>query len=41
MNLGGVALFVRIVATDSSLAMPHVSVPDLSWVDWAALKKMP
>ncbi|KAF8061355.1 DTX44 [Scenedesmus sp. PABB004] len=38
VNLAGTGLFFQILAGNQSLALPHVSVPDITWVDWAALR---
>eukprot|EP00882_Tetradesmus_deserticola_P005622 GHRQ01005918.1.p1 GENE.GHRQ01005918.1~~GHRQ01005918.1.p1 ORF type:complete len:305 (+),score=112.87 GHRQ01005918.1:97-1011(+) len=38
VNLAGTSLFLQILGGNQSLALPHVTVPDISWVDWAALK---
>eukprot|EP00882_Tetradesmus_deserticola_P024101 GHRQ01026327.1.p2 GENE.GHRQ01026327.1~~GHRQ01026327.1.p2 ORF type:complete len:135 (-),score=48.50 GHRQ01026327.1:1320-1724(-) len=29
---------ISSLQSNQSLALPHVTVPDISWVDWAALK---
>eukprot|EP00850_Spirogloea_muscicola_P015719 SM000123S25831 [mRNA] locus=s123:106895:113303:+ [translate_table: standard] len=38
-NAAGVALFARLLLSERHLALPHMSVPDFRWVDWAALRK--
>lgn len=37
-NAQGVTAVASVVVTDPSLAIPHVSVPDIRWVDWPALR---
>lgn len=39
VNVAGTALFFRILMSDQSLAVPHLSVKDIRWVDWGALKR--
>jgi phosphatidylglycerophosphatase GEP4 len=39
VNVAGIALFLRIALADRSLAVPHLAVPDLRWVDWHALRE--
>jgi hypothetical protein len=36
-NSAGISLFLQIVGSNHPLALPHVSVPDISHVDWEAL----
>jgi phosphatidylglycerophosphatase GEP4 len=36
-NSAGISLFLQIAGSDHPLALPHVSVPDISHVDWEAL----
>lgn len=36
-NSAGIALFARVALTDQALALPHLSVADIRWVDWGAL----
>ena len=39
VNVAGVSLLVQIVGGGKqSLAIPHVTIPDIRWVDWRALK---
>ncbi|KAL2476604.1 haloacid dehalogenase (HAD) superfamily protein [Abeliophyllum distichum] len=38
INLEGVASSVGILSKDKHLAIPHVSVPDIRYIDWAELK---
>ncbi|PIN08343.1 putative hydrolase (HAD superfamily) [Handroanthus impetiginosus] len=38
INLEGIACFVGIFAKDNHLVVPHVSVPDIRYIDWAELK---
>ncbi|KAL4854406.1 putative phosphatidylglycerophosphatase [Chlorella vulgaris] len=37
-NSAGIALFARVALSDQPLALPHLSVADLRWIDWPALK---
>ncbi|CAA2954058.1 hydrolase (HAD superfamily) [Olea europaea subsp. europaea] len=39
INLEGVASSVGLLSKDKHLAIPHVSVPDIRYVDWGELKK--
>lgn len=40
VNVAGVSLFAGMAFTKSkALALPHIEVPDIAWVDWAALKR--
>ncbi|KAL2496677.1 haloacid dehalogenase (HAD) superfamily protein [Forsythia ovata] len=39
INLEGVASSVGILSKDKHLAIPHVTVPDIRYIDWAELKK--
>ncbi|XP_077243691.1 haloacid dehalogenase (HAD) superfamily protein isoform X1 [Tasmannia lanceolata] len=36
-NLAGILSSVTVVSRDSHLALPHLSVPDLRWIDWSHL----
>lgn len=36
-NAAGVGLFFRLLGGNQALAMPHLSVPDIRSIDWAAL----
>ncbi|CAM6095941.1 unnamed protein product [Calypogeia fissa] len=38
VNLSGVLFSARVIVKDRHLAIPHVSVPDISWIDWKALR---
>jgi hypothetical protein len=38
-NTAGVLQFFRVLGPDRRLLVPHVSVPDIRWVDWRALKE--
>eukprot|EP00897_Mesotaenium_endlicherianum_P005758 jgi/Mesen1/520/ME000104S10608 len=38
-NSAGITLFARLLTGEKHLAIPHVSVPDVRWVDWGALKR--
>ncbi|KAK9814549.1 hypothetical protein WJX72_007730 [[Myrmecia] bisecta] len=37
-NSAGIILFFQVLLGNQSLAVPHVDVPDITWVDWQALK---
>ncbi|PSC70629.1 HAD-superfamily [Micractinium conductrix] len=37
-NSAGIALFARVATSDRPLALPHLSVSDIRWVNWAALR---
>ncbi|KAA8526214.1 hypothetical protein F0562_008047 [Nyssa sinensis] len=39
MNLGGIISSVAVVTRDQHLALPHVAVPDIRYIDWAELKR--
>jgi phosphatidylglycerophosphatase GEP4 len=38
-NGAGIVLFARVALTNQQLAIPHLAVPDLRCVQWAALRK--
>jgi phosphatidylglycerophosphatase GEP4 len=38
-NAGGVAAVVTVAASEPRLALPHVSVQDIRWLDWAELRR--
>ncbi|KAI8468382.1 MAG: mitochondrial PGP phosphatase-domain-containing protein [Monoraphidium minutum] len=38
VNVAGTALFFHILTSDPGLAVPHLSVRDITWVDWPALR---
>lgn len=38
-NSAGISLFFQILGGDNSLAIPHLSVKDISQVNWGALKQ--
>lgn len=38
-NPGGVAAVVVVAASEPRLALPHVSVQDIRWLDWAELRR--
>ena len=42
LNLEGIAFFLRIISTQEGkrLALPHINVPDIRWVDWRALEQL-
>lgn len=39
VNVAGVNLFLHVRGGNEALAIPHVSVPDIRWVDWTAIKR--
>ncbi|KAH6764103.1 haloacid dehalogenase superfamily protein [Perilla frutescens var. hirtella] len=39
INLEGIGCVVGILSKDKHLAIPHVSVPDIRYIDWVELKK--
>ncbi|GBG66653.1 hypothetical protein CBR_g66789 [Chara braunii] len=38
-NMAGTMIFVHMLMGNRYLALPHISVPDIRWVDWHALRK--
>ncbi|KAL2649697.1 hypothetical protein R1flu_017825 [Riccia fluitans] len=38
VNVAGVAFSSKVILKEHHLAIPHVSVPDISWIDWKALR---
>ncbi|GJP53744.1 hypothetical protein CLOM_g14052 [Closterium sp. NIES-68] len=36
-NLQGITAVASVAVSNPSLAIPHVSVPDIRWIDWKAL----
>lgn len=38
INLEGITCSVKMLVKDNHLAIPHVSVPDISYIDWDELK---
>ncbi|XP_042483845.1 phosphatidylglycerophosphate phosphatase 1, chloroplastic/mitochondrial [Macadamia integrifolia] len=38
-NLEGISSSVAVVTRDRHLAVPHITVPDISWIDWAGLER--
>ncbi|XP_024530659.1 probable phosphatidylglycerophosphatase, mitochondrial isoform X1 [Selaginella moellendorffii] len=38
-NAAGIGSAARVLLRDRSLMLPHVHVPDISWIDWRALKE--
>ncbi|KAK9150778.1 hypothetical protein Syun_009087 [Stephania yunnanensis] len=38
-NFEGIVLAVTVVARNRGLAVPHIAVPDIRWVDWGELKR--
>lgn len=38
-NLEGIASSVGIISKDKHMVIPHVSVPDIRYIDWAELKR--
>ncbi|XP_073108314.1 phosphatidylglycerophosphate phosphatase 1, chloroplastic/mitochondrial isoform X4 [Elaeis guineensis] len=40
LNSAGVASFASVVAREPHLALPHIAVPDIRWIDWADLERL-
>ncbi|GMN54900.1 hypothetical protein TIFTF001_024034 [Ficus carica] len=38
-NSGAIVCFVGVVFKDRHLALPHVAVPDITYIDWAELRR--
>ncbi|BBN11115.1 phosphatidylglycerophosphatase GEP4 [Marchantia polymorpha subsp. ruderalis] len=38
INVAGIAFSSKVILKERHLAIPHVSVPDISWIDWKALR---
>lgn len=38
-NSAGIVFTLNVVCREPRVALPHVAVPDISWIDWQALKK--
>lgn len=38
INLEGIACFVGVLSKNKQLVIPHVSVPDIRYIDWAEMK---
>ncbi|GAA0155743.1 phosphatase [Lithospermum erythrorhizon] len=38
LNLEGITCSAKMLAKDKHLAIPHISVPDISYIDWVELK---
>lgn len=39
-NREGAASFLGVAVTEPQLALPHLFVPDIRWVDWPALRRL-
>ncbi|XP_039131382.1 phosphatidylglycerophosphate phosphatase 1, chloroplastic [Dioscorea cayenensis subsp. rotundata] len=39
-NPAGISLFAGVAAKHPHLALPHISVPDIRWIDWAELERL-
>jgi len=39
LNPAGVAAVAAVAASEPRLALPHVSVQDIRWLDWAELRR--
>lgn len=39
INLEGIASAFGIISKDKHMLIPHISVPDVRYIDWAELKK--
>ncbi|KAI0529707.1 hypothetical protein KFK09_002264 [Dendrobium nobile] len=40
LNSAGVASFLSVATKKPHLALPHISVPDVRWIDWSELKRL-
>ncbi|KAL3702066.1 hypothetical protein R1sor_020088 [Riccia sorocarpa] len=38
VNVAGITFSSKVILKERHLAIPHVSVPDISWIDWKALR---
>lgn len=38
INLEGIACFVGVLSQNKQLVIPHVTVPDIRYIDWTELK---
>eukprot|EP00252_Welwitschia_mirabilis_P014204 TRINITY_DN31273_c0_g1_i1.p1 TRINITY_DN31273_c0_g1~~TRINITY_DN31273_c0_g1_i1.p1 ORF type:complete len:300 (+),score=25.72 TRINITY_DN31273_c0_g1_i1:166-1065(+) len=38
-NAGGIMSVARVIAYDHDLAVPHLKVPDIRWINWEELKQ--
>lgn len=39
INIAAITFASQIILRDQNLAIPHVSVPDIRWIDWKALQE--
>lgn len=39
INLEGIASSIGIISKDKHILIPHISVPDIRYIDWGELKK--
>lgn len=39
INIEGITFSVKMLTRDKHLAIPHISVPDISYIDWVELKR--
>lgn len=39
INLEGIVCSTMVILKDPKLAVPHISVPDIRYIDWAALRR--
>ncbi|PKU79480.1 hypothetical protein MA16_Dca000826 [Dendrobium catenatum] len=40
LNSAGVASFLSVATKKPHLALPHISVPDVRWIDWSELERL-
>ncbi|KAG0479348.1 hypothetical protein HPP92_010206 [Vanilla planifolia] len=40
LNSAGVASFLKLATRQPQLALPHLSVPDIRWIDWAEVERL-
>ncbi|XP_008789761.2 phosphatidylglycerophosphate phosphatase 1, chloroplastic [Phoenix dactylifera] len=40
LNSAGVGSFASVVAREPHLALPHIAVPDIRWIDWTEMERL-
>lgn len=38
-NMAGIAFTLKVMLKKPQAALPHITVPDVSWMDWKALRE--
>lgn len=38
-NMAGIAFTLKVMLKEPQAALPHITVPDISWIDWKALRE--